>query len=74
MTSEAPLGSAATMSTRVSEVVEKIMPKINTVGGIENRKAVSQTEWLIARKKFLLEEKNFSKLRDELNLQRRKLP
>ena len=28
----------------------------------------------IARKKFLLEEKNFSKLRDELNLQRRKLP
>ena len=74
MISGAPLGSAATMSTRASEAVEKIMPKINTVGGIENRKAVSQTEWLIARKKFLLEEKNFSKLRDELNLQRRKLP
>ena len=50
------------------------MPKINTVGGIESREAVSQTEWLIARKKFLLEEKNFSKLPDELNLQRRKLP
>jgi predicted dithiol-disulfide oxidoreductase (DUF899 family) len=50
------------------------MPKINTVRGIENRKAVSQSEWLVARKKLLLEEKNFSKLRDELNLQRRKLP
>jgi predicted dithiol-disulfide oxidoreductase (DUF899 family) len=50
------------------------MPKINTVRGIENRKVVSQSEWLVARKKLLLEEKNFSKLRDELNLQRRKLP
>ena len=62
------------MSTRASEAVEKIMPKINTVRGIENRKVVSQSEWLVARKKLLLEEKNFSKLRDELNLQRRKLP
>ena len=42
------------------------MPKINTVRGIENRKVVSQSEWLVARKKLLLEEKNFSKLRDEL--------
>ena len=50
------------------------MPKINTVRGIENRKVVSQSEWLVARKKLLLEEKDFSKLRDELNLQRRKLP
>jgi Uncharacterized protein conserved in bacteria len=50
------------------------MPKINTVRGIENRKVVSQSEWLVARKKLLLEEKNSSKLRDELNLQRRKLP
>ena len=74
MISGAPLGSAATMSTRASEAVEKIMPKINTVRGIENRKVVSQSEWLVARKKLLLEEKNFSKLRDELNLQRRKLP
>jgi predicted dithiol-disulfide oxidoreductase (DUF899 family) len=72
--SGAPLGSAATMSTRASEAVEKIMPKINTVRGIENRKVISQSEWLVARKKLLLEEKNFSKLRDELNLQRRKLP
>jgi predicted dithiol-disulfide oxidoreductase (DUF899 family) len=54
--SGAPLGSAATMSTRASEAVEKIMPKINTVRGIENRKVVSQSEWLVARKKLLLEE------------------
>jgi predicted dithiol-disulfide oxidoreductase (DUF899 family) len=50
------------------------MPKIKTVRGIENRKVVSQNEWLAARKKFLVEEKKFSKLRDKLNLQRRKLP
>ena len=56
MISGAPLGSAATMSTRASEAVEKIMPKINTVRGIENRKVVSQSEWLVARKKLLLEE------------------
>jgi predicted dithiol-disulfide oxidoreductase (DUF899 family) len=39
-----------------------------------NRKVVSQREWLAARKKLLAKEKKFSKLRDELNLQRRKLP
>src|ERR1043165_6299163 len=50
------------------------MPKIKTVRGIENRKVVSQKEWLVARKKLLLNEKKFSKLRDELNLQRRNLP
>ena len=50
------------------------MPKIKTVRGIENRKVVSQKEWLVARKKLLAKEKKFSKLRDELNLQRRKLP
>src|SRR5213594_4394562 len=50
------------------------MPKIKTVRGIENRKVVSQKEWLAARKKLLLKEKKFSKLRDEWNLQRRKLP
>jgi predicted dithiol-disulfide oxidoreductase (DUF899 family) len=50
------------------------MPKIKTVRGIENRKVVSQKEWLVARKKLLLKEKKFSKLRDEMNLQRRKLP
>jgi len=50
------------------------MPKIKTVRGIENRKVVSQKQWVAARKKLLLKEKKFSKLRDELNLQRRKLP
>jgi predicted dithiol-disulfide oxidoreductase (DUF899 family) len=50
------------------------MPKIKTVRGIENRKVVSPKQWLGARKKLLLEEKKFSKSRDKLNLQRRKLP
>ncbi len=50
------------------------MPKIKTVRGIENRKVVSPKEWLADRKKLLLKEKKFSKLRDELNRQRRKLP
>ena len=50
------------------------MPKIKTVHGMEDRKVVSPKEWLAARKKLLVQEKKFSKLRDELNLQRRKLP
>jgi len=50
------------------------MPKIKTVRGIEHRKVVSQKKWLVARKKLLMEEKKFSKLRDKMNLQRRKLP
>ena len=50
------------------------MPKIKTVHGIENRKVVSPKEWLAARKKLLVKEKKFSKLRDELALQRRTLP
>lgn len=50
------------------------MPKIKTIHGIENRKVVPQKEWIAARKKLLVKEKKFSKLRDELNLQRRKLP
>jgi len=50
------------------------MPKIKTVRGIENRKVVSQKEWIADRKKLLAKEKKFSKLRDDLNLQRRKLP
>src|SRR5579859_3809508 len=53
---------------------ENIMPKIKTVRGMESRKVVSQKDWLVARKRLLVEEKKFSKLRDQLNLQRRKLP
>lgn len=36
------------------------MPKIKTVHGIENRKVVSQKEWLTACKKLLAKEKKFS--------------
>jgi predicted dithiol-disulfide oxidoreductase (DUF899 family) len=50
------------------------MPKIKTVNGTEDRRVVAQKEWLAARKKLLVKEKQFSKLRDELNVQRRKLP
>jgi predicted dithiol-disulfide oxidoreductase (DUF899 family) len=50
------------------------MPKIKTVRGIENRKVVSLKNWLAARKKLLVEEKKFSKARDKMNSQRRKLP
>jgi predicted dithiol-disulfide oxidoreductase (DUF899 family) len=50
------------------------MPKIKTVHGIENRKAVSQKEWIAAGKKLLAKEKRFSKARDEMNRERRKLP
>ena len=37
-------------------------------------KIVSTDEWLTARKDFLKKEKEFTKLRDELTLERRKLP
>ena len=50
------------------------MPKIKTAFGTETRKVVSQKEWLVARKKLLAKEKKFSKARDALNLERRKLP
>jgi predicted dithiol-disulfide oxidoreductase (DUF899 family) len=50
------------------------MPKIKTVHGTENRKVVSEKAWLAARKKLLAKEKKFSKLRDKLAQERRKLP
>ncbi len=50
------------------------MPKIKTIRGTENRKVVSPKAWLAARKKLLAREKKFSKLRDQLNRERRKLP
>ena len=50
------------------------MPKIKTVRGMENRKVVSQKAWLASRKKLLAKEKKFSKLRDAMNAERRKLP
>src|SRR5476651_1819268 len=50
------------------------MAKIKTVGGIKEHKVVSNKEWLAARKALLVKEKKFSRLRDELNRQRRNLP
>ena len=50
------------------------MAKIETIRGVENREVVSHKEWLVARKKLLVKEKRFSRLRDALNQQRRKLP
>ena len=50
------------------------MLKIKTVHGMEVRKVVSQKEWIAARKKLLAQEKKFSKARDQMNLERRKLP
>ena len=37
-------------------------------------KVVSPAEWLAARKQFLIKEKEFTRLRDELSRQRRELP
>ena len=50
------------------------MPQIKTAHGIENRKVVSQKAWIAARKKLLVKEKQFSKLRDQMAAERRKLP
>jgi predicted dithiol-disulfide oxidoreductase (DUF899 family) len=60
-----------------SELIKKgteIMAKIETIHGVENHKVVSHKEWLVARKKLLVKEKRFSRARDALNQQRRKLP
>jgi len=50
------------------------MARVKTVHGVEDHGVVSPREWLSARKKLLLKEKKFSRLRDELNRQRRALP
>jgi predicted dithiol-disulfide oxidoreductase (DUF899 family) len=50
------------------------MAKIKTFNGVKEHKVVSEKEWLAARKAFLLKEKKFTKLRDQLNKQRRDLP
>jgi predicted dithiol-disulfide oxidoreductase (DUF899 family) len=42
--------------------------------GFEDHPVVSHEEWLSARTTFLAKEKEFTKLRDELNRQRRELP
>jgi predicted dithiol-disulfide oxidoreductase (DUF899 family) len=50
------------------------MPDIKTVSGIENRKVVSQKEWLAARLELLKAEKELTKHSDEVAQQRQELP
>jgi predicted dithiol-disulfide oxidoreductase (DUF899 family) len=50
------------------------MAKIKTITGTKEHKVVSQKEWLAARKTLLAKEKKFTRLRDQLNRQRRNLP
>ena len=50
------------------------MAKIKTVSGTKEHQVVSNKEWITARKKLLVKEKTFSKLRDQLNQERRNLP
>ncbi len=45
-----------------------------TKSQVGHPRAVSQTEWLAARKDLLIKEKNFSRQRDELSAERRKPP
>lgn len=41
---------------------------------LEDHKIVSESEWLEVRKQFLVKEKEFTRLRDQLSQQRRDLP
>ncbi|MFV2031337.1 MAG: DUF899 family protein [Gammaproteobacteria bacterium] len=41
---------------------------------MQNQNIVSRQEWLEARQKLLQEEKDFTRVRDQLSLKRRKLP
>jgi predicted dithiol-disulfide oxidoreductase (DUF899 family) len=50
------------------------MAKIKTFSGAKEHKVASQEQWLGARKRLLVKEKQFSRLRDQLNGQRRNLP
>jgi predicted dithiol-disulfide oxidoreductase (DUF899 family) len=50
------------------------MLKINTAHGAEERKVVSQEEWIKARKELLLAEKEFTKRSDEIAKKRLELP
>ncbi len=50
------------------------MATINTFAGVQNHKVVTEKEWLAARKRLLVKEKQFSKARDRLNQERRSLP
>jgi predicted dithiol-disulfide oxidoreductase (DUF899 family) len=41
---------------------------------MQNNKVISRHEWLAARKQHLIKEKEFTRLRDQLSAERRKLP
>jgi predicted dithiol-disulfide oxidoreductase (DUF899 family) len=41
---------------------------------VASHKVVSRDGWIEARKRFLVKEKEFTRLRDQLSLQRRDLP
>ncbi len=47
---------------------------MNSTSVLKNHRVVSNEEWTTARTAFLAKEKEFSRLRDELNRQRRDLP
>jgi len=53
---------------------ENQMAKITTIHGTKEHKVVTEKEWIAARKALLMKEKKFTRLRDELNQQRRNLP
>jgi predicted dithiol-disulfide oxidoreductase (DUF899 family) len=53
---------------------ETIMAKLKTFSGTKEHKVVSPEKWITARKSLLAKEKKFSRLRDQLNQQRRNLP
>jgi len=50
------------------------MAKIKTYAGTREHAVVSHDAWMNARKEFLAKEKEFTRLRDQLNEQRRQLP
>jgi predicted dithiol-disulfide oxidoreductase (DUF899 family) len=50
------------------------MAKIKTFGGVKEHKVVSGKQWVAVRKKFLVEEKKFTKALDKLRQKRRNLP
>lgn len=50
------------------------MAKLKTFAGVRDHKVVTHKEWLTARKRLLVKEKKFSRLRDQLNQARRELP
>jgi predicted dithiol-disulfide oxidoreductase (DUF899 family) len=51
-----------------------MMAKLKTFAGVQEHKVATQKEWLAARKRLLVKEKKFSRLRDQLNQDRRALP